>query len=152
MPVAAALLLLAGCSSYTLRGKVVSGPSSGIQVVKADNPALAGPPIEQASVELILDPLSGGRERIGTVITREDGTFETPIDAIGAGMLEYQLLITVRHPGRTPAQQIIDLPPANRRLLVRLAEGQDRPIGADEWFGGVRDDGWDQFDQPAGQP
>lgn len=143
----ALVALLGGCSPYVLRGKVVGGGRSTVTVVEAGGPELAGRGIEQAAVQLMLDPRSGGRQMLGTVFTDEAGRFEMPVEALGAGTLEYELLVIARHPGRAPAEAVIDLPGRGKRVLARLAEGRDRPVDAGGWNSAVRELGG--FDEGA---
>lgn len=120
--------LLGGCSGYVLSGKVVQGRASDVTVVRQADPRLAGDPVAGAMVRCVLDPNSGGREVVGQTTTDELGRFEMPIDALGAGTLEYELLVIARAPKKSPAETIIDLPSGSKRLLVTLAPGRDRPI------------------------
>lgn len=142
------LLAAGGCGAYMVEGRVVSGPRSTASIVKPGDPALAAPGIEQASVQLVLDPRSGGRQSLGTVFTDENGRFAIPVDALGAGTLEYELLVTARAPEKAPAQELLDLPPRGSRLLIRLADGRDRPMNPDEWIGDTDVGSWESFGGP----
>jgi hypothetical protein len=126
--IALALGLLAGCGEYHLAGRVVEGPRPQVLVVHSDDPRLAGPPIESASIEAVLDPNSAGRTSLGTVFTDESGRFSIPVDALGAGALEYEVMILARGPKRAPAQAVVALPPRGREVLVVLPAGRDRAI------------------------
>ncbi len=125
---AAMLLALGayGCGGYVLTGRVVEGAASEVAVVRGDDPRLAGPPIGGASVRIMLDPQSLGGELVGTVSTGEDGRFAVPIDATGAGVLEYDVLVEVRASERDSAYRVLPLPPNKRTVLVTLAPGRDR--------------------------
>ncbi len=119
------LATVTGCGGYALNGRVVEGGTSQVLVVRSDDPRLAGPPIADATVRLMLDPRSLGGEPLGTVRTGEDGRFTTSVDAIGAGSLEYEVLIEVRADKRASAHQIMPLPARDRVVLVILASGKD---------------------------
>lgn len=116
---------LGGCSPYALEGRVVIGAKSLIQVVEADDPRLAGPAIDGASIEFVLDPDSGGSEVLGTTQTQPNGSFRFPVDAPGAGFLEYDLLVIARAADRTPAMTTLPMPDRTKRLLITLAPGRD---------------------------
>jgi hypothetical protein len=127
-------LLASACSTYVLRGTVVSGPTPSVFIVKPDDPRLANPdnplnslstPIANASVQLVLDPNSAGRQILGSTFTNDDGSFEIPIKQFGAGSLQYQVLLTARAPNHSPVQDIFDLPSSKKRILVTLPKGHD---------------------------
>jgi len=126
------VVALTGCSSYALRGKAVVGPKSAAMVVQPDDPRLAGPPVEDAVLEFVLDPASGNRKRLGTTTVRPDGSFSFPVDAAGAGFLEYEVMIIARAPKRSPATATFALPARDRRVLVTLTAGHDyAPVNTD---------------------
>jgi len=133
LAVLAVLVLLAvmavvagGCEPYALRGKVIAGPRSTVEVVGPTDPRFDVPAIEGARVRFVLDPQSAGREALGTVEAGPDGFFELPVEAFGAGSLEYRLGIIARGPGRAPAAEEIALPAGGRYLLIMLKPGEDR--------------------------
>lgn len=136
---AAALLLVTGCQPYTLRGKVIAGDESAVRIIDADDPALTaiGPPIDEASVEITLDPRSLGRETLARTQTDPDGTFEAPLDRLGMGVLEYEIGVVARKQGRNPAQEFLDPPSPDKRLLITLAPGQDTLSEPDDPFEGT---------------
>ncbi len=137
---AALALVLGGCSSYAVRGVVVMGPTSYVELVDADDPRLTqGQPISGAVVRTTVDPSSLNPIRLTGVTTGAVGEFAVPVDEFGAGWLEYELGVVVRRPGFAPAEGFMRLPPAGKRLLVTLGAGQDRR-GLDE---SGFDDGYD---------
>jgi len=121
-------LLAGGCATegYVMRGKVVHGPRSTVEVVTKDDPRLAGPGVAGASLRLTLDPLSLGRKPLGSSTSYTDGTFSIPVDEFGAGTLEYEVGVLVRAQGYNTAEDIFMLPGSNRRILVTMARGADR--------------------------
>ena len=128
--VAAMLLavMFAGCGAYQLRGRVVEGPRSEASVIGADDPRLAGPPIADATVRFILDPQSAGRKVLGQTVTDDSGNFVLPVDVLGAGTLEYELLVIARADKKAPAMSVVQVPSSGRRILVTLQPGRDRPV------------------------
>lgn len=123
--VVVALVMLTGCSTYKLRGKVMDGSVSAMRVVNADSEQLQGMGIGGAQVTAILDPDQPSRKKLPEVYTDADGNFALPIDEVGAGFLEYEVLISVRLPRMSPAVRRMALPTGNQRLLITLSAGQD---------------------------
>jgi len=120
------LALASGCQSgYVLRGKVVAGPRSAVMVVPEDDPRLAGPGIDGATVELTMDPRSLGRKKLASSVAMGDGGFQIPINEFGAGVLEYELGAVVQQEGFQTAEGVFMLPPGGQQLLVILARGHD---------------------------
>ncbi len=129
---AAALLITtlacaAGCESqYVLEGRVVEGAYGDAIVVDADDPRLAGPPIEYAALQLTLDPRSLGRENIGRTVSGQDGTFSLPLDDVfGAGFLEHEVRLISRAEKYQSAEGFFILPSSSKRILVIMAKGKD---------------------------
>ncbi|MBI1370635.1 MAG: hypothetical protein GC162_18510 [Planctomycetes bacterium] len=131
--ISALAALSAGCSSgYTLRGKVVTGPEALVSIVPADDPRLAGPGVESATIELTLDPRSLGRRVLSTNAAYGDGQFQIPVQEFGAGVLDYELGVLVRANGYAPTAGIFRLGSQDLRLLIVMTKGQDRdPRGED---------------------
>jgi len=123
------ILFAGGCQSYALRGRVVEGTRSQVLVVDADDPRLAGPGapagIGGASVSFMLDPERAGHKSLGGSFTDADGSFQYPVDEVGAGFLEYGLGVTARAAGKSPAQDSMPMPAGDKRLLIMLAPGRD---------------------------
>ena len=118
-----AVLTLAGCEAYALRGIVVEGQVSRIMVVDASDERLQSIGLPGARVEFVLDPNTLRPIPAGTVLADEFGRFELPVDEAGAGFLQYALCVraTLRNFG-TVWQQM-PLPPAGKRLIIVMAEG-----------------------------
>ena len=132
--VAAVLLLagLVGCSSYAMQGRVVRGDSSSVEVVSKDDPRLDAPPLGRATLEAVLDPRHLNRRRLPVVTSDDTGRFAVPIDATGAGFLDYDVRVLARREDHTPAEAIVPLPGSNKRVLVTLAPGEDASGGLGE--------------------
>jgi hypothetical protein len=122
-------LLLVGCAGYRLQGRVVPGPEPAVFVLKAGDRQLDQPGLAGAMVEATLDPSSLSPKRVGTAITDSDGDFELPVDAVGAGVLEYELGLLARNQDSTTLWQTLDLPPGSRRLLIVLRPGPPGKAG-----------------------
>ena len=117
---------VAGCGSYTLKGRVVAGDVSYIAVVDADDPMLTeGVGVAGARVTLETDPQRLNRKVVGTAVSGPDGFLEVPFDEIGGGFLEYDAGVRVRRSGYQSAEMYFDLPKGSKRLLVVLAPGRD---------------------------
>ena len=119
------MVLLVGCTGYTLQGRVLSGPVTAVRVVDADDPRLEDPGLAGAVIDLTLDPGSLARISVPPSIAGSDGSFAIPIDQFGAGLLEYDVSIVVRCEGHESAAQVLRLPLAQKRMLVWLAAGPD---------------------------
>ena len=120
-------LVLTGCSSYAVRGVVIRGETSYVELVGKNDPRLeAGQPVSGATIAGIIDPQSLKSTRLKPVATDALGAFKIPVDNFGAGWLEYELGLIVRSSNFTPAEGHVDLPGGGRRVLVVLAPGTDR--------------------------
>lgn len=125
---AAVVLAGMGCESYQLRGKVVSGVSSSIEVVGRGDERLKGPGIGGARVEGWIDPQRLDREQLPSRTTAADGTFALPVSATGAGLLEYDVWLTASAVRRRAASSTFRLPGSDRRVLITLGPGDGRPV------------------------
>jgi len=119
---AVAVTVTAGCS-YVIEGKVVTGGHAVVVLVEPHNTNLDQPGLSGAMVELTLDPGTISPRALGTQVTDASGRFRLPIDATGAGLLEYEVGILCRHRGYRTIYQTMSLPPKNRRLLIVMAAG-----------------------------
>ena len=117
---------LGGCGHYVLQGKVLSGPTPGVSVVDADDERLQARGLDRATYELTLDPRSLNRKVLARGIVAPDGSFSIPIREPGAGILEYDFELLVRHEGHGSAVWGFRLPPRGKALFVTLAPGPDR--------------------------
>lgn len=133
--------LATGCASegFTLQGKVVRGPIGMAEVVKADDPRLAGPPIDGASLEFAFDPRSLGREPAGQTYTRADGTFRLPIKKFGAGFLEHEMSVLARASEHRFVRDLFILPGSDKRLLVTMPRGRDSYQPPEDSFDTLRE-------------
>ena len=122
------VLCLTGCEPYALKGRVIHGPISSIQVVPKDELKLeAGLGVNGAVVDITLEPKSLGREHLGAAAVRQDGTFSINMKGVfGAGSLEHEIGVLVRAKGFDSASRSFIMPGRNQRLLITLQKGADR--------------------------
>ncbi|MBL4700008.1 MAG: hypothetical protein JKX85_02015 [Phycisphaeraceae bacterium] len=119
---------ITGCSPYQLRGKVVMGNQSVLASVSAQDSRLSADPIENATVELTLDPSSISPKQLGQVVTDIHGNFVLDIEAMGAGSFqEYDLGILVTAKNHKNVWQTIKLPSRKKQLLVIMTTGNAGP-------------------------
>ena len=123
------LSTLPGCG-YTLRGKVVRGETSSIEMVHEIDSRLKGPGIMNAEVMVRRDPKSPHPEMVGRTRTGDEGSFAMNISQFGAGWMEEQWLVQAGMTGFTNTQQMSKLPPSGGKwqLLITLAPGQSSPL------------------------
>ncbi|MEM1166991.1 MAG: hypothetical protein AAGI30_11965 [Planctomycetota bacterium] len=131
---AAGVLLATGqACTYQIQGKVLPGAVSTVQVVSMDSQAwfaaLRDPGLGGVEVQAIVDPDRPNRRGAQGGRTDPDGGFAIPISDFGAGVLEYDVLVTARMPGHSPATSTLRLPSSESRFIVYLATGTDRAIG-----------------------
>jgi len=124
------MALLTGCTTYTLRGIVVSGDDVGVRVVDKKADVLAAPPIQGARLRFTLDPNRLDRKDVGSVLSGYDGSFELPIDATGAGLLEYDILVNAEAPFFGRVREVIPLPGGDKRVVIMLRRGGPADTGS----------------------
>ena len=117
------LLVSTGCSEYRLRGLVVAGDVQRVLVVDKHDPRLDQEGLPDAVLDLTLDPSSMRPKRLGSGMTDARGKFDIPIDAAGAGFLDYELSLLCSVEGYGSVYQIIQRPSGRRRLIVMLVKG-----------------------------
>lgn len=136
-----AILLLTGCSGYTLRGRVLEGDASWVTVTnQAALDAEQARPIQGAVVELVLDPGRLNRKPLGTARTDANGEFAIKVDEFGAGWMEHDVGMTVSRDGFVLADGFFRLPPDSRRILVTLQRGRDGARSVEDQPYDYRDD------------
>lgn len=123
------LAVLAGCNAYTLKGRVIEGDISIVAVVPADDPRVMddsdAPGVANAAIRLETDPARINREIVGETVSDPDGYFEIPFKKMGGYIMMYDVGITGRSKGHTPATFAFKLPPSNKRVLIILKPGND---------------------------
>ena len=130
MNLRAASLLIAlsvgGCGPYALNGKAVAGNQPGIRFTDPDDASLLAPGIPNATYQLTLDPRSLNRKVIARGAAGYDGALSIPIHEPGAGFLEHEVELVVRHEGYDSAVSRFILPRRGTIVRVTLAPGPDR--------------------------
>ena len=129
--VALATLLsaLPGCG-YTLRGKVVRGETSGIEMVHEMDQRLKGPGLANVDTLVRRDPQSASPQLVGRQRTDAGGNFSMPISEFGAGWMQEQWQVQARIGSYQNASSIMKLPAKGSkwRLLITLAPGTATPL------------------------
>ncbi len=122
-------LIQTGCSSYTLRGRVVQGNHNGIVVVAPDDPRLQGPGAADIRITIERDPNKGWRKQVGSSVSNPDGWFDIPVDAFGAGWMDEFWGVFASGPGYESHEEYIRLPgsPKHGMILVTLHPGIATP-------------------------
>lgn len=122
---------LLGCQGYELRGWVVEGEFSDIEIVDRADPRLeemqAAPNVE---VALSRDPGSLGEEIIARTRSNSHGEFRMSVAAFGAGWMDERWRIQAAGHGYRNADVVLRLPsnPDRRRILITLPAGTPQPI------------------------
>jgi hypothetical protein len=123
------LACLSGCNAYVLKGRVIQGDISIVAVVPADDPRVMGDDdsagVANAAIRLETDPARINREIVGETVANADGYFEIPFRKMGGSIMMYDVGITGRGKGFTPATLAFKLPPSNKRVLIILKPGAD---------------------------
>ncbi|MEX0777298.1 MAG: hypothetical protein WD042_16460 [Phycisphaeraceae bacterium] len=121
----ATALLLPACSACRLQGVTVEGAAPAVLFVDADDPRLKGPVVGETAVTVTLDPKEMHPRNLGTRPADDQGRFSFPIDAGGAGFLEYEIQVVARKAGYQTAAAFLPLPGSGQRLLIIMAIGRD---------------------------
>ena len=125
LPLAIGVLVSVGCQPYQLTGVVMAGAKARVMAVSADDERLAIFGLDGATVDVTVDPSSMQPRMIGVFSTDRDGRFEIPVDALGAGFLEYELAVCCRAEGYQTVYQTIQMPSRRKRLLIVMVAGRD---------------------------
>jgi hypothetical protein len=122
---AAALLgALPACGTYQLRGRVIDGPMPMLLVVSPNDARLQGHGMPGVLVDAIIDPDRPLQQtRLPAQMTDNQGHFAIPVEATGAGLLEYNVQITARLDGYTSVRRTLKLPGRDKRILIVVTPG-----------------------------
>ena len=126
-------LVLAGCHSYEMHGKVIAGADSAVLVVDRDDPRLDQPGIPGVVVRVTIDP-DRGRGQTTSGISDMDGRFTVPVDVFAGGALDYESRVLARLAEHEPAMVTFRLPRSRQRVLIMLGPGVDRPPTDSQYF------------------
>ena len=124
---------LCGCG-YTLRGKVVRGETSAVEIVHEIDPRYKVSGINGAEVIVRRDPKSINPEMVGRDRSGSEGEFTIRIGEFGAGWMEEEWLVQARLTGFQNASALTKFPEKGSkwRLLITLAPGTAAPLDARE--------------------
>lgn len=131
------VFLLAGCGGLAINGRVIRGPIADVQVVDADDPRLQmpNPTGGGAVVRAVLEPNTPSETRpLGKATSDGQGWFKIPVDAVGAGLLEYEVQLIARREGNQGAMATIPLPGRGQRVLVTLPLGRDTLVAPESFL------------------
>jgi hypothetical protein len=131
----AAATILAGCG-YTLRGKVVRGDVSSVEIVHEIDPRMKAAGLANAEVLVHRDPKTLNRRLVGRDYTDASGRFTMHLGEFGAGWMEEQWLVQSWLTGYQNAEALTKLPSKGSKwmLLVTLAPGQSVPVQTQDDF------------------
>ena len=99
-------LMLAGCGTYAIQGRVVRGASATIQVVDKNDRRMTenNPTGGGAVIQGILEPNTPSEMKsLGQVVTDGQGNFSIPVEALGSSFLEYEAMLIARREGHSGA-------------------------------------------------
>lgn len=123
-----AVVMLVGCGSYAIEGRVVRGSIASIQLVSEGDRRMteANPTGGGAVIQGIFEPNTPSEiKSLGQVVTDGQGYFKIPVDAMGSGFLEYEATLIARRQGHQGVMDTIDLPRRGQRVLITLPLGQN---------------------------
>ncbi|MCA9298879.1 MAG: carboxypeptidase regulatory-like domain-containing protein [Phycisphaerales bacterium] len=106
------LLLLVGCSSGTIRGKVIAGDISIAVVVEEDDERLEAPGLAATDIRVVTADRGAP---IAKVVSDENGEFSFP-----AAVPSDRLRVAARVDGYAPADQTFHYMQKSSRLLIIL--------------------------------
>jgi hypothetical protein len=133
--VLAVLAFLPGCG-YTLRGKVVHGEVSSVEMVHEIDPRLKQPGIANVETLVRHDPKDRDSQLVARARTNAAGEFSMPIREYGAGWMQQDWLVQARHAGFHNASSLTKLPAQGGkwRLLITLGPGTATSLETSEEF------------------
>ncbi len=115
----------AGCSTYVIKGNVISGAISDMSFVSPGDSRLGEPPLANVRITVQRDPDRLSRHMVGTDLSDAHGRFVVSLDELGTGWMDEQWLIRASKPGFKTASSMPRLDPdrKNMRLLIIMAPG-----------------------------
>lgn len=118
------LFLCTGCEAYKIQGTVVAGTQARVDIVDKDDERLKVNGIPDATVSAVIDPDAMRPTFLEPVTTDDAGRFAIPMDSLGAGFLEYKVVISAQANGSQPAEKTLKVPGSGKRLLITLPAGR----------------------------
>jgi hypothetical protein len=119
------LAAAAGCSTYTIKGTVVSGDKNHMTFVAVEDPRLREPPLNNVRLTVQRDPDKLSRKLVGTDLSDAYGRFTIPIDEFGTGWMDEKWLIRATKDGfeTTSAKYELTADRKKMKLLVIMRPG-----------------------------
>lgn len=113
---------LTGCGPHQLRGVVVAGTTTGIDVVSTSELPASG--LADAQVQVVLNPTDMDRQHLPIKLTTSDGrfAFDPKWLADYPSYLDLEAEISVAAPGVGSLRERITLPRGEKQLLIRLTD------------------------------
>ena len=132
----------AGCSTYVIKGNVISGAVSDMAFVQPNDLRLREPPLTNVRITVQRDPDSLSRHLAGTDLSDAHGRFVIPLDEFGAGWMDEKWLIRATKPGFETATSMPRFEPGTKkmRLLVIMAPDMDSLLDASGALGEIISD------------
>jgi hypothetical protein len=114
-----------GCSSYVIKGTVISGAVSDIFFVEPNDSRLREPPLTTVRITVDRNPDDLSRQMAGTDISDAHGRFVITLDEFGTGWMDEVWLIRATKGGFKTAssKQRLDADKKEQRLLIIMAPG-----------------------------
>jgi len=114
-----------GCSSYVIKGTVISGSVSDIFFVESNDSRLREPPLTNVRVTVQRNPDDLSRQMAGTDVSDAHGRFVITLDEFGTGWMDEVWLIRATKGGFKSASSKprLDADKKKQRLLVIMAPG-----------------------------
>ncbi|MHC4140561.1 MAG: hypothetical protein ACYSUF_01335 [Planctomycetota bacterium] len=114
-----------GCSSYVIKGTVISGSVSDMLFVESNDSRLREPPLTNVRLTVQRNPDDLNRQMAGTDISDAHGRFVITLDEFGTGWMDEVWLIRATKGGFKTAssRQRLDAEKKQLRLLVIMAPG-----------------------------
>ena len=130
----ASMILFVGCSTHpALKGRVVetgNGSMEFISIQEGDPGMIAGRGVTGARIEIVRDPKGLNRKVVARGSSQQDGTFNIPIEAFGAGWMEEEWLFRCTHPNYQMVELVDVLPGVGSSRVLQVNIGQPGPAGS----------------------
>ncbi len=132
--VATALVVLSGCGSYMLKGRVVRGDFSSVELVYADDARLQQPGVNGVEVRITRDPTTLNRYLAGQARSNPAGDFTLVMNEFGTGWMKEHWLVQGVVGGYQNAEMLMNLPGKGSkwRLLITMTPGSSEPFRDDD--------------------
>ena len=86
-------------------------------------------------IEGLLEPdIPTERQVLGKHVADPQGRFKIPVDALGAGFLEYEAQLIARRSGYQGVMETVDLPRRGQAVLITLPLGRDTLVVPEDYL------------------